>query len=420
MNDHSVHQEIQEFLKSENRSEQRLSGIQCSALVSYDSLIIAYFICIHRLSGCELSVIHCNTIAAALKSNPSHLRQLDLSDNYLENLGVEVVSAGLESPHCRLETLRLDNCELTPSSCSSLASALKSNPSHLRDLDLSHNKLQDSGVKELCGFLQSPDCRLETLRLKNCSLSEISCSSLVSALKSNPSHLRKLDLSENDLQDSGVKDLCGFLQKLTVQYTQDTSKDIFNEERMKTDIRVLIFFLLNVNCRNKILMREESTLQTLLSKCSVTHERCVCLASVLKSGSSHLRELDLSRNKLKDLGVRKLCFGLNSTNCRLETLGLVHCHLSLIDGLLRGCGLSEISCSSLVSALKSNPSHLRELDLSRNDLKDSDLKPLLDLVEDPDYRLQTVRLQDWTERQRDREQSANQISQKLVVMMCLS
>uniref|UniRef100_A0A4W6EZK8 NACHT LRR and PYD domain-containing protein n=1 Tax=Lates calcarifer TaxID=8187 RepID=A0A4W6EZK8_LATCA len=341
---------------------------------------------IHRLSGCELSVIHCNTIAAALKSNPSHLRQLDLSDNYLENLGVEVVSAGLESPHCRLETLRsvhlqgfsntclmpylscnyrLDNCELTPSSCSSLASALKSNPSHLRDLDLSHNKLQDSGVKELCGFLQSPDCRLETLRLKNCSLSEISCSSLVSALKSNPSHLRKLDLSENDLQDSGVKDLCGFLQ--------------------------------SPDCR----------LETLrLSKCSVTHERCVCLASVLKSGSSHLRELDLSRNKLKDLGVRKLCFGLNSTNCRLETLGLVHCHLSLIDGLsskkqrlkmisstlmmLRGCGLSEISCSSLVSALKSNPSHLRELDLSRNDLKDSDLKPLLDLVEDPDYRLQTL------------------------------
>ncbi|XP_050923687.1 NLR family CARD domain-containing protein 3 isoform X1 [Lates calcarifer] len=362
MNDHSVHQEIQEFLKSENRSEQRLSGIQCSALAymlqmseevldeldlkkyrastkGKQRLIPAVRNCRKaQLSGCELSVIHCNTIAAALKSNPSHLRQLDLSDNYLENLGVEVVSAGLESPHCRLETLRLDNCELTPSSCSSLASALKSNPSHLRDLDLSHNKLQDSGVKELCGFLQSPDCRLETLRLKNCSLSEISCSSLVSALKSNPSHLRKLDLSENDLQDSGVKDLCGFLQ--------------------------------SPDCR----------LETLrLSKCSVTHERCVCLASVLKSGSSHLRELDLSRNKLKDLGVRKLCFGLNSTNCRLETLGL------------RGCGLSEISCSSLVSALKSNPSHLRELDLSRNDLKDSDLKPLLDLVEDPDYRLQTVR-----------------------------
>uniref|UniRef100_A0A8C4H4V1 NACHT domain-containing protein n=1 Tax=Dicentrarchus labrax TaxID=13489 RepID=A0A8C4H4V1_DICLA len=32
MNDHSVHQEIQEFLKSENRSEKKLSVIHCSAL----------------------------------------------------------------------------------------------------------------------------------------------------------------------------------------------------------------------------------------------------------------------------------------------------------------------------------------------------------------------------------------------------
>uniref|UniRef100_A0AAZ1XM97 Uncharacterized protein n=1 Tax=Oreochromis aureus TaxID=47969 RepID=A0AAZ1XM97_OREAU len=32
MNDLSVHQEIQEFLMSENRSEKKLSEIQCSAL----------------------------------------------------------------------------------------------------------------------------------------------------------------------------------------------------------------------------------------------------------------------------------------------------------------------------------------------------------------------------------------------------
>ncbi|XP_053180784.1 ribonuclease inhibitor-like [Scomber japonicus] len=230
MNDCSVHQEIQEFLKSENRSWKVLSDIQCSALSymlqmseevldelhlwKYQAsqegqrrLIPAVRNCRKAvLSACKVSETHCEVVASALKSNP-HLTDLDLSGNKLSDSSVKLLSAGLESPNCSLKALRLGFCRLSEISCASLVSALKVNPSHLRELDLTYSDLKDSGVKQLCGFVESPDCKLETLRLGFCGLSETSCDYLASALKSNPSYLRELDLRGNRLKDSDMKPL---------------------------------------------------------------------------------------------------------------------------------------------------------------------------------------------------------------------
>ncbi|XP_048853355.1 NLR family CARD domain-containing protein 3-like isoform X5 [Brienomyrus brachyistius] len=117
------------------------------------------------LNSCDLIDKHCEVLSSALRSNSSPLRELDLSDNDLQDSGVKLLSAGLGDLHCKLEILRLSGCRVTEEGCSSLASALRSNPSHLRELDLSYNHPGFSGVKLLSAVLEDPSCKLEKMNV---------------------------------------------------------------------------------------------------------------------------------------------------------------------------------------------------------------------------------------------------------------
>ncbi|CAI5669431.1 unnamed protein product [Oreochromis niloticus] len=116
------------------------------------------------LSGCNLSEGSCEALCSVLISKSFSLGALDLSNNDLQDIGVKLLSAGLKSPNCTLETISLSGCLITEEGCTSLASALSSNPSHLRELDLSYNHPGDSGMKLLSAGLKDPGWRLDTLR----------------------------------------------------------------------------------------------------------------------------------------------------------------------------------------------------------------------------------------------------------------
>uniref|UniRef100_A0A9J7YWT9 NACHT domain-containing protein n=1 Tax=Cyprinus carpio carpio TaxID=630221 RepID=A0A9J7YWT9_CYPCA len=403
-----------------------------------------------RLSDCSISEEGYKALSSALRSNPSHLIELDLTGNDPGPSGVKQLSDLLQDPNCQLKTLRF----LGPAAdegCQYVTGIVGKNPLLLRELDLSEHELGDTGVNQISALLQDKHCTLNTLILKNNCITEGGCHVLAAALNSNPSNLTELDLSENKLGNPGMKIILTLfeneqcrLEKLKLNCISITDEgcaalaSAFNSNLRELDLS-----------RNQIgdsgvteissLLRNSQTLQILrLSDCSISEEGYKALASALRSNPSHLIELDLTGNDPGPSGVKQLSDLLQDPNCQLKTLrflgpaadegcqyvtGIVgknplllreldlsehelgdtgvnqisallqdkHCTLNTL--MLSFCGLTDEGCSAVTSALKSNPSHLRELNLSRNELLgDSGVKNLSDLLMNTQFKLKKLDL----------------------------
>ncbi|XP_045067020.1 NACHT, LRR and PYD domains-containing protein 5 [Coregonus clupeaformis] len=185
----SLVEEMQTSLRSGTLSETELEPQQCSALAylllmseevleefdlktyttsetGYQRLMPVVKTCKRALlSGCKLTYESCETLASALQTPNSPLRELDLSYNDLGDRGVELLCVGLTSPLCNIQTLVLSGCLVTEEGCAALSSALRSNPSHLKELDLSYNHPGDSAGGLLSAALVDPTDKLMKLNV---------------------------------------------------------------------------------------------------------------------------------------------------------------------------------------------------------------------------------------------------------------
>ncbi|KAM6982448.1 NACHT, LRR and PYD domains-containing protein 3 [Tautogolabrus adspersus] len=309
-----------------------------------------------NIEVCTLTEASCQDLAWVLTLGTSQLCVLNLRWNAIGDQGLMKLCRGLQSPHCKLQQLVLQANELTALSMEALSAALCSGHSEMRKVDLTNNAVGEAGVQALCKSLQHPLCKLQSLNFFANELTGACCSHLMEALMSENCSLSELELSVNDLGQEGALLLCQALSK--------------------------------PGC----------PIETLgLKRCELTELVFKNLGSVLTSGTSKLKSLNVGIHKVGNRGVKHLLDAVAHPNCLLEELDV-----EMTD-------LTDACVEDLCAAIRASRT-LKSLELRNNSLTDASVPALVQVMQDsPNMLEMCLKYNDFSEDVFDMLEECNRI-----------
>ncbi|XP_072547034.1 uncharacterized protein [Salminus brasiliensis] len=241
----------------------------------------------------------------------------------------------------------------------------------------------DSGGSENSIDSEGSEDRSST---RNISLDELLKGAVDEAVESKNGHLDLflrfllgLSLESNQKLLQGLLTHTHTHSEETIEYIKSIIKgDHPEHDRPLSTERSINLFLCLSEMKDQSLSRE---IQKYLnsekhSGVNLSPGQCSALACMLLTSEEVLEELDLKKYNTSEQGYERLIPAV--TVCR--------------RAVLAQCSLSRNSCGNLGSALQSENSSLKELDLGHNDLQDSGVELLSAGLKSPHCKLETLRL----------------------------
>ena len=291
-------------------------------------------------------------------SKNTELKELDLSYNNLYAAGISNICTKLNISH--LTKINISNNAIGEQAADDIGNFLSKN-TELKELDLSHNNLDATGISNICRNLNIS--HLTKINISNNAIDEQAADDIGNFLSKN-TELKELDLSHNNLDATGIRNICrklniSHLTKINISNNaigEQAADDIGNFLSKNTELKELDLSYNNL-CA--------ASISNICTKLNISHltkinisnnaigEQAAGDIGNFLSKNTELKELDLSYNNLYAAGISNICTKLNIS------------HLTKIN--ISNNAIGEQAADDIGNFLSKN-TELKELDLSHNNL----------------------------------------------------